>query len=596
MKNKRVMFAVLFIFLVFLSVSLVSADLNDTKINNAYICLQNKTSDCSTSLDDNIFTLLTLGTCQSKVMNASSGGECWPASSCKVKQTAQAIFALKASGGDTTKPVAWLFTHNRTASSLQWFLQIESNEATECTITYSGSDYSVSIDANRKVLSDAGDCLSVSSNGDWLQVDPSFKCQSYEYKISCDKSFITTTLFKDSSSDTIHVSDKINTGSAGGSTTEKINSLCFGDSSSCNYEGTLWGALALKSLDYDITPYIPYIITMADSNPDYLPEAFIYIFLGSSYEKDLLNKQQSGKYWDASQDKFYDTALALYALQYSTASQKTGTIDWLMGNQDKQGCWQGSIRDTAFLLYAISPRGAGSGGGGGSQPNCEANGNYCVSSIDCNNARGSEINGYQCAAGFVCCNKQPATQTCSTQGGIICSSSEKCSGGDLIDASDAGFGSCCVNGGTCVPSNNGPAASACETSGGNCRTTSCESGETPNSGLSCEFSSQVCCFTTTPQTSSSSSLWIWILSILIVLVALGIIFRNKLREFWFRLSSGSHSRPRPSPSDGSLSLFPERRMIPRRIIPHVEPSSRPPQLRKRGELDEVLKKLKDMSK
>ena len=314
--------------------------------------------------------------------------------------------------------------------------------------------------------------------------------------------------------------------------------------------------------------------------------------LGTDYKNDLLLRQKSSRYWDASGDKYYDTAVALLALR-SDDAEKTNTLDWLGENQGTDGCWQGSTKNTAFLLYSISPRASASSGNDSvSSPSCEPDNGYCMSSIDCSTAGGSALNAYQCSFG-VCCSAQKKILTCAEQGGEICGSGETCTGGRITEASDSRF-ACCVDG-SCV-SSEGPAENTCQTSFGTCRSFECVSGEQIDNSLSCDSSSQVCCV---QKPASKTYLWIWVLVILIVLVVLAIIFRNKLGGFWFRIKSTFSKPSGPSGGSSRPSYFgvPVRRMIPRRILPHPAPSHRPaPARRHSGELDDVLKKLKDMSR
>lgn len=596
MKNKGLIWGIFFVIALFLSVN-ASAAINDTKINQAYSCLQNKTQNCSTSLDDNIFTLLSLKTCSQAVSNASSPSEqCWPKSSCNVKQTSMALWALSEAGSDTSSGVEWLLSKQSSPTNIEWYLQMETASAATCSVKYSGYNSVVNIAEDKKISTNAVACLTVSENGYWLKVASSPQCQQYTYEISCDKDFLSSKLFKEQSSDVVHVTSGLSSSSSGGTTTEKINSSCFSDFNSCSYEGTLWAALLLKSKDYDVSSYLPYLITMSESNSRYLPEAFLYILAGDSYKADLLVKQKSSKYWEESGDRFYDTALALLALQPADDTQKTSAIDWLMDSQDSQGCWQGSIKDTGFILYSIAPRAISSPGTGTSKPDCESSGFFCLSSIGCSNAGGKTLDNYQCASGLLkCCDTPQQTSTCAEQGGIICSANQNCVGGTEVSSSDSGIGTCCLGGSCIVPDNGnngntGEEQNACEIAGGTCRSVNCDSGETSDSTLSCDFSSQNCCIKTTG--SSSSLLWLWILLAFVVLLALAIIFREKLREFWFRIKSNFRKSPPSHPGGNPFMHMP---MIPRRILP-ARPSGPAPARRNRGELDDVLKKLRDMSK
>ena len=87
------------------------------------------------------------------------------------------------------------------------------------------------------------------------------------------------------------------------------------------------------------------------------------------------------------------------------------------------------------------------------------------------------------------------------------------------------------------------------------------------------------------------------------------MFRTKLKEFWFRIKPGSKKFTRPERGPGLgfprvSSTAPRRRIVSRRVMPAAHrPTPRPaprsapkaPQ-KHHGELDQVLKKLKEMGK
>jgi hypothetical protein len=77
-----------FLFLVFFTFLLlnISAELNNTQIDEAYNCLAEKTQNCSTSLEDNVFTLLSLKKCKDEVLKSSDNNECWPNGACKISK------------------------------------------------------------------------------------------------------------------------------------------------------------------------------------------------------------------------------------------------------------------------------------------------------------------------------------------------------------------------------------------------------------------------------------------------------------------------------------------------------------------------------
>lgn len=596
---------VIFLVLLFFCFALIAAADNSTdqaKIDKAYSCLDNKTSTkCATlTTEEKSFTVLATGKCQSElVADSKNSGQCWPSASCTVKATAQAILALKNTGTSVESAKNWLLTQNATATGITWYLEIESQNSTSCTVRYSSQSYVVNIDENKKLSGGAGTCLSLSPDGYLLRVAPS--CYAIDLSVSCNKDFLTTTLFKSASSSTIYVSDKTSSAASGGTTTENIKSYCLANKGTCDYEGTLWAALALDSTGVDVSAYIPYLITLAENNQRYLPDAFLYALTASDdYRTSLLSEQKSSQWWMESGNKYYDTALALYPLQQESPPEKANAQTWLLGAQDSQGCWQGSIRDTAFILASVWPRAVTSSTT--PSPSCTSAGYYCTNPSECT---GTTLGSYSCASSInICCSVPVQSETCAEQGGIKCSSSQTCSGGTTTDASDVLYPeTCCINGGTCIT----PQISDCESNSGICRVGGCSTGE-QESTYSCTLQGDICCTSSTTPSGGGSYWWIWVLVVLIVLVVIAILFRNKIRKAWQNMRKGKKG-PTQGPGPGQFPFFrppynpPTRYMPParapeRRIIPQAQaraPVRRPPS-KSQKELDEVLKKLKEMGK
>lgn len=579
----------------------IASDDEDSKIDKAYDCLKEKVDDeCdSLSVEELIFTYLAIGECKSELMDNSDDDECWPDSNCNIKNTAQALLALESRGSSTTDVKEWLISQNSTPSDLYWYLQIESPEETSCEITYSDSTYVINIDEDKKLNGNAGSCLVISDNDYWLRIYS--ECYDEEFDVSCDEQFLTNLLFTKEDSSTIHVSDETHSSSAEGTTTEKVNSFCFSEGVSCDYEGSLWATLALGYIGEDVDPYIPYLIAMMDDNSEYLPESFLY-YLTNSFRNELLLKQQSNSYWVASGDKFYDTAIALYPFQNEEPSEKKNTKEWLLEIQDDDGCWEGNIRNTAFLLHSIWPKKTSSGSSGGtSSIDCEDAGYYCMSSIKCSNAQGEELEYGGCFIPNICCSKPEFVETCSEQGGEICNSGQNCVGGRLADsASDISYGEKCCIGGTCEDPTTQP---TCLANGGICEPIQCSDGYEISYLYDCE-SGDTCCLKS--DEAKTSYWWIIILILLIIIVGLGILFRDKLRPYWMKLKSkftkkddkgdnggrqvGTGRRPPGFPP--AMPPFARRPMMRRPMPPARSPARKPSD----NEVDDVLKKLKDISK
>jgi len=557
---------------------------NETQVNKAYSCLEDKVGNCTTlSLQAQIFSRLAIGKCEKQIFDKSHDDECWPEEKCSVKTTSQVLLAVEGN----TKAEKWLLEQNVSAEGLIWYLQIDSDNSTACTISYAGEDYNIEIGEDKKIDSDAGDCLSLDNSDYWLKISPS--CYDEEFSISCDENFFTNLLFKKEDSSTIHVSETTSSAYAEGTTTEKVNSLCFKDEAgNCDYEGTLWAVLALDSLGSGTEAYLPYLVSSADEHPELLPESFLYIFTDyEDFQNTLISKQATSGYWQASGDKFYDTALALLALD-SADEAKAKT--WLLNVQDKDGCWNsGNIADTAFLIYSAWPKTTAPFP---NEKDCGDMYYYCMSDSACSAVGGAEKD-YDCPSfAEVCCDKPLVLETCENMNGEECASDEQCSG---VTRESSDVFDCCVDGSCEKPVE----VYDCEIHNGTCETFECPAGYTETSNYLCEYEGDVCCVA---QEKPETHILIWILGVLIILVLLGIIFRNKLRELLFRLKPG---KPAPREGPGAFPRFPPsgggepRRVMQRQILPSpMHSRTAPPRKpgKTHGELDEVLKKLKDMSR
>ena len=592
MMEKKV-FAI-FLFLLVLSIFFVSAD-NSTVQDKAYSCLTNKVNNncASLSTEEKIFSLLAIGQCKNELVSDASNGECWPSSGCTIKTTAQAILALSKINSINSKAETWLSNKNITFTGMDWLLQVESNNATSCSATYSGTSYTFSINSDKTLGGNAGSCLTAYQNY-WFKVSPN--CYNKQIDISCSNSFLTSLLYKKPTSSTVYVSDKTESAAGKGTTTEQVESSCFSIGTTCDYEGTLWAALVLKYRGKDVSSFIPYLTAMADENSQYLPEAFLYS-LTDNYRTDLLARQQGSQFWSASGDKFYDTAVALLPFSNEDSlTEKTNSQNWLTSVQGTDGCWQGNIRNTAFLLYSLWPR---TNSESSTTLDCISSNNFCVSAASCSAVSGSVLTNYGgCFGTNVCCSKQQQVQSCSAQNGNLCASGEDCLGGSDVSSSDSTSSTPCCIGGTCGVKT----ITECEVNGGSCKS-SCSSDEQLAS-FSCPISG-ICCVSKT-NSSSSNVLVIVLLGLLIVLVALGIIFRKKLQQLFFRLRSGkgkpsTTGSPRFPPTSSS-KVYPgavQRRIVSpqtKTVTKTVTRTVARPPVKNKSEFDDVLKKLKEIGK
>jgi hypothetical protein len=591
------------LFLIIFSLTLTAAD-NDTiseedKIEDAFECLEEKADDCSgltvqelaltiMATPDNIFD-----DCVEELEDKRSSDN-WG----NIRDTALAIIALNHAGEDTEASVEWLLEQNQTPTDLTWYIQEDSNSETECHIAYNSEDHTITIGEDKKINTGAGSCLSLAQLNFWLQV--SDDCYDKKFQIECDEDFIASLLYKNSGSQTIYVLDETSSSPAFGSIELSVNSQCLGKNS-CEYEATLWGALALLDADEDIKKFMPYIIASSETNERYLPEAFIYLLTSyEDYANNLISEQKLGNYWEAPSSpysKYYDTALALLSLSSSSSEQVTKAKDWLLFSQGSNGCWQNSIKETAMVLWALEGKAGRSRSFVGGTTTCEEASFFCIPSDEC--IVGEDVSdNYFCGIGSSICCTDENIKTCSEYSGEVCADDKVCTGNSKR-ASDTD--NCCT--GSCEDR---VEETTCETNY-YCED-SCLSSQEPVSGYDCN-EGQTCCKTKTT-TDETSTIWIWILLILIiaVLAAIGYVYRENLKLYWFQIQSkfkkdkgksrGTTSPKGPGPRPG----FPPRTNMPLR--PGFPPVRRPQQTipskklgynRRDKAMSDTFKKLRDMS-
>lgn len=599
MKKGVVLFAGLFLFLI----AFASAAENDTStegIAKAYQCLNaeigNKTSS-TLSLQEAIFGMLALGDqskLRDKIESERSSSDCWPKSSCRLKETAQALLAYDHVNRDTRDIKEYLYDHNGTASDLSWFMLIDitNHEQASCTIKYSGSTRTVTIGEDMKITGDGGNCLSIVSSGYWLQISPS--CLNNKYDISCNKDFVTTLLYQKSGVDTVYVSSETHSAASSGTTSEEVQAKCFKQGSSCNYEGTLWSALALQQAGDDVSDYAPYLLALAPENQNLLPSAVIFkITNADDHYSTLVQAQKQDKFWEAPNtpnNKFYDTSLALLALQGRSSTEADNAREYLLSVQTPQGCWNNdNVRDTAFILYSAFPDSryqSSTGSGGTSIEQCESAGAFsCTPLIECVEGGGEVLNNYVCGGSLKCCSRPITRQSCNALQGNICGLGEQCSSTEIPSSE----GSCCT--GSCIPVGITP-EDQCSIVGGLC-SSSCDSSESESSDQ-CSLSGQVCCIPNDSSTSGSSWTWIIILAVLIIIAVVAILYRKQLQLWYY----GFSNRGKSSPVVTRRPPFP-----PASFQPANRPFSPQPQIRRPQppshldkEMEDTLKKLREMSK
>jgi hypothetical protein len=580
-------------------------------VNRAYQCLEDRieVEECSElTIGEKTFSLLALGECRSELLEDSKDDICWPSSSCDLKMTAQSLYALNENNYDTSEIEEWILSQKQVPRDLTWYLEIESEKETSCTVTYLGGNNQIEISEDKTISGQPGSCLSYGPGNYWLKIEE--ECFDEEFEIQCDESFLTTLLFAEKDNPSlIHVLGEYDTHSAPewGKTVEKINSYCFSTGLSCDYESNLWAAIALNFAGRDVSGLIPYLAVTKERQ--YFPDPFLYILTGyPEYQENILGQQINKEYWSVSNGRYYDTALAMLPFQGQELDSKTLAEEWLFRIQQTDGCWDaGNIRNNAFILYSFWPRfnpspiGVDPDDSDETPDNaCKESGYFCMIESRC---QGETLSDYSCPGSSSCCDTEYVEPSCSEKGGEICESGEYCNG-DSVSASDVGYYEiCCLD--ECLVKEE-PKESECKINFGVCEVFECEEGYEETNLYSCDFG-DICCLPE-DKGGEGSIWWIWLLFGLIVIVVVGIIYRDKIKMAFIKMNHKGGPPPgrfqgpprgppgMPPRMPPTYNRMPQRGPPPqRRIIPNQ--NTRPPQRSNSPkELDDVLKKLKDMSR
>lgn len=570
--------------------------------DEAYACLNARIEETPRlSLDEAIFSMLALGgkdEIVNRISNSQSVGEsCWPAGGCEIKETAQVAIAYERAGRGTSSIKTWLDSRSKNTENLNWFLQIDipNRVEAECSIKTGLGSGVITINEDQSLRGGGGDCFTIDSDGFWLRFRDN--CLDENIEISCDQDFVSALAYQKKTGGKFYIFGDAHSAASLGTTTEKVESKCFMIDDSCDYEGSLWGALAYQEMGENVNRYLPYVLSFSEDNSRYFPETFLFALTGGQeFYSNVVQEQKQGKYWQIAgtpYNRFYDTSLAMIALGSTSAVELTNAKDYLAGIRTDEGCWNNNnIRDTAFVLYAGWPRGVSS-----AQQSCVGAGYSCEIATNCEAAGGEVLYEYECPTfGAPCCSVVVPEQSCSEQGGIVCGSGEECSANEVSSSE----GSCCLGNCEAVEVEN-----ICGEFGGVCKT-SCDSGEVEEI-YSCGEVGGVCCVE--DEGGIGLIWWIIILILLIGLVVAGIIFREKLkvwyRKFMDKAKTMFKKKGKGGPAPVQSPMGPGPRAPPR-VAPGMQPSQRmtrpapanvapvKPRMPVKDNLDNTLKKLREM--
>ncbi len=268
---------------------------------------------------------------------------CWPGASCRVKDTAFAVLALKSVGADVSDAESWLYeASSAVALDGSWLLQVKTQDSGTCTLKYRkrGSQTetirSIAVEAgrfpgcNNRTWLDIGGCVdSTALNTPSLLLD--VECPGLGQAI-------ISLVFR--SGQQYHVIKTIP------STTGAITvpNACFGLGyrSACNFEATAYAGWALSDDSGSL-----YLQNGYDESNIFHNAILALITANEGYKMDLKNNQAQ----DGGFGGVFNTALAILALE--AGDEATKAKDWLKGRQLNDGSW-GSVLYTGFALYALA--------------------------------------------------------------------------------------------------------------------------------------------------------------------------------------------------------------------------------------------------
>ncbi len=579
------------------NVSVSTTTINGTQIENAFACLATQVKpDCTgtNKVQDIALTILASPSgvtqaCYDRLISSSfKKGDCFGETTCNIRDTALAILAINHVGQDTKAYQNWLKNNTRTAEDLIWYLQEDSIGKTTCRISYDSVNYDFNVLENKKIETAAGNCLSLANSNYWFQITPN--CYNKKFTISCDAAngYIATLSYKQPTSPILYVLSETKSAQMNNPIELTVKSLCFGENV-CNYEASAWAAIALDKTGNDIQDYLPYLISGEDANKQYLPAAFLQILKDfSEYGTKLIQQQTLGS-WEAENtayNTYYDSGLALLALTSSNQQKVADARSWLLNRaQDATGCWnKNNIRDTAMILWGMEGRTATVTGPAIQLPECANAGFFCIASDRCPTEE--LLPNYYCGGvGKKCC-KTENLESCESQYGQICASGKECTG---LEERASDTDTCCL-----AECETPEVKSDCDIAGGVCRN-SCSSTQTEIT-TSCGDTS-LCCKAISAPAKKSSYVWLWIILILlIILVILGIIYKDKVKVWIYKIRSGfkedkgkGNVRPGGFPPSAPFSserptmqrppMRPMQPMPPQQMRPTGVPMNRPPMRR-----------------
>jgi len=283
---------------------------------------------------------------------------CWPQGSCKIKDTAFALWVLNDFGEDTSGGEEYLRDSMTAALRDNWFLEIITSNNGTCKISYTRGNDNIekTIQVNQgKFPGCTGNFpntffnLNTCLESNLLNNNPSI-----ELDINCNElgpSTIISVIYNSGSNyyiikEATSSRDKI-----------IIENGCFGNSAggSCSFESTLYTNWILSVIGSDITTLL-----WLRNNFDRLKtldNALLYLTVQDQSKEQYITNLKPLQKNDGSFNRVvFDTAFAILALKESGNNEEAqAAISWLQTKQNSDGSWENNLLKTALVLYAAFP-------------------------------------------------------------------------------------------------------------------------------------------------------------------------------------------------------------------------------------------------
>jgi hypothetical protein len=328
------------VFLLLGSINLVSAEFNVSE-SHEWLYDQMNSSNWNKPVDDVALAVLSLrnfgydvsegiAELESQQLNDDSWGDAY--------NTALATLALYKTGNNVSSEVEWLLDHRiRAMENGNWLIQLTTGGYATCSIIYDNDSYMFRI--NNTLIEETG--------SNWIDFENdvlgSYADVEEEFGVSCIGVTVSPSLIFKTYSNQYYIVDE--------NLPLSIENACFAGSSyncDCGYTG--YAGFVLNSLGENPATY-PFLETTCTG--DAMGNAFLLDLTGENDYANWLNENQLGGNWGNNK---FNTALISYILKNSNqggASSVSDSIEWMKLQQLQDGSWEGSVKTTAMVLWAM---------------------------------------------------------------------------------------------------------------------------------------------------------------------------------------------------------------------------------------------------